>query len=232
MKSEFDLTEDMKGNLVDEFSNVFVIECVKGLQAGIVRMVIDVAENRKYLRIGMYVSFSDKKVKWRSKPQGDRFLAVVNSRWVKAFNHDPKFPVVVPVLVSKLNEKNERVYHEELIEMEMTYNQYIKRRLSIDFAKFDHIEMIAYENHKAMIKKYNDYYRALNSTSKHYRIKHDRLKTVISLINNAKKKYKKEWIEFKTQYLENKFLERHLDEMADQVREKRGKVIDLRDIKF
>lgn len=232
MKSEIKLSEDVMGNLLDQYSNVFVIECIKDLNAGIVKMVIDVADNRKYLKVGMYVAFSDKKIKWRGKMQGDRFIAVINSRWVKAFNHDPKLPIVVPVLVSKLNNKNERVYHEELIEMEMTYNQYIKRRMSIDFATYDHIEMLAYENYKSMMNTFQDYYKALNSTSKHYRVKHDRLKTVISLINNAKKKYKKEWLEFKTMFLENKLLESQLDEMAEAKREKSGKVINLSDLKF
>ena len=104
----------------------------------------------------------------------------------------------------------------------------------IDFHDRPYALIEAYENHKKMQRQHNDYYKALNSTSKHFLIEHETLKSFISEVNNRKRTYKKDWIEGKLKYLEDRAIEKEFDEMFghDNVELEDAKIIDFKDLRL
>lgn len=241
MKVEFEISEDVLNNTYDSYSNVFIIETIKDLvmddkMIGIIRYPIKINENRKYLKKNQFVQFPESRIKWRSNIKNRHFIVVVNAQWVTQYTHEPKMPMNVPVLVSKLlidDSGNEsRVYQKEYIEMQLTYNQYIRKRVIIDFYDRPYGLLMAYENYKQQLKRYNDYYRALNETARNYLIEHDKLKSFISEVNHAKKKYKKEWNEAKIRYYETERTQRAVEEFMLSKAEKKGKLVNFDDLRY
>jgi len=227
MKIEYPLSEDIMNNMYQQYKNVFVIESKVNLKVddrivGIVRMCIDVTGKKKYIKVGQYVTFSESKIKWRNNPINRHFVTVVNSFWVKPYVYNPKLPVVVKVQtsVSNLQNPDERIYNIEFEEIEMSYNQYIKRCMIQDYYSHDYGEMMAYDNYKELLGRTNDYWYAVNTTAKQYCIEHEKLISLKSAISNSKKKYKKQWLEYRSQYQENKIIEHELDEMFEDMDDK------------
>jgi hypothetical protein len=242
MKSEYNLNEDIIENICNRYNDIFVIETkddyfIDDMMIGIIRMSLDVKKQRRYLKDGSHVLFPNQKVKWRSSYENDNYIVIVKSHWVKAYTHDLKLPVIVPVQTYTRNPtNNKKTYSKDYEEIEMNYNQYVKRRMIIDFHDESYSLLMAYDNHKKRNSKYRDYYKALNETAKHYMIEHETLKEFISKVNNRKKQYKKDWIEVKIKFLENKQIEKELDSIFNNDNfdlEKEGaEVINFSDLSF
>jgi GTP1/Obg family GTP-binding protein len=99
----------------------------------------------------------------------------------------------------------------------------------IDFGNYKHQIISAYENFKRRYAFHYDYYRALNETCKSYLIEHDMFKVVLSRIDNAKKRYKKEWKEEYIKHLEINRDQKLIDELFEEFKEEsKTKIIQIK----
>ncbi|HUU87791.1 MAG TPA: hypothetical protein VMX17_08570 [Candidatus Glassbacteria bacterium] len=228
MKSELEkyLSKDSINNLFDRLTDVFIIELdiygelQSGKNVGQVKLCIDVS--KPYITNGDFVEFYLSKAKYKSVVVEDKMIAALNPRWVKLYNHDPKLKVRVPVLSSRVNEAtNEREYYEDYEVMELTFKQYQKRRILKDFGdKYTFGQMEAYNNMSRRFQQHKDYYRALNETSKHYFVTHTFIKDVIfPEINNAKKRYRKDWRTFLMKQYQSNENEKRINDFLKDIKE-------------
>ena len=242
MKITYNLTEDVINNIFDKYDDVFLIETkknyyVNGCMVGIIRLVVNVKKQRQYLKVGTYVLFQDCKIIWRSIiDENNNYIIIMKSHWVKAYKHDLKLPITVPIQKYIRNKEDGAMsYYKDTEVIEMNYNQYVNRRIVVDFHDTPYSLLMAYENHKKRQCKYNDYYKALNETAKQYMIEHEILKKFISAVGHKKKEYKKDWVEWKYQDRENKVIEKELDLiLGDNENEDftTAKVINLNDVRM
>jgi hypothetical protein len=240
MKSTYELKDDIIENIYDRYSDIFVIETkenanINKSMVGIIRCIVNVRSSRKYLKVGDHVIFPPSKIKHKlTTDKNGHFVVLITSYFVSKYTNDMKYPVVVHIQKYNRNtETGEISYHKDTEVIYFTYNQYVKRRMLNDFRDRPYVLVMAYENHRELQKKHNDYYRALNSTAKHFMIEHETLKSFISEVNNKKKKYKKDWIEGKLKYLEDKEIEKDLDEMfEDDTTENSATVINFEDLRL
>ena len=142
---------------------------------------------KKKILLDSIAEFNKDKISWSSSNfiNGESFY-LVDSYWIK--NYAPKPKIDVPVKVYDPKTKTISLEMENL-----NFNQFMKRRLLEETGKYQHLIVCAYENFKYLFSKTNDYYFSLNSTIKHYHIDQTSLTTIISLVNNIKKKIKSEW---------------------------------------
>jgi len=189
--SENCLTDEMIDNIYNEYSNVFAIEYIPAesdYYIGKILLKVNV-EKDKGLLLNDYVSFKISKVKWKNEK-----ICIVNPHWVRKYYHIQKLKVKVSVYKSKINPiNNNREYYDDYEYMNLTYKQFIKRRLLEEYRLDEYAVMEAYANFQNR-RPLVGYYQALNESSKHYRIPHDILKNeIIPKINNSIKNYKVEW---------------------------------------
>jgi len=148
------------------------------------------------LYLDMIVEFNRNKIKWHNVKEVDgKKLVLVDPYWVKSYAPSPKIKVQVKVF----NQKSEQFVVEV---MNLNFHQFQRRKLNEFLRQWQYILVAAYDNFYYLLKN-NEYYFAINSTVKHYGLTQDSLKKVISIINNEKKKIKKEW---------NEYLNRHIQE--------------------
>jgi hypothetical protein len=142
----------------------------------------------KKLSLDMIVQFSTDKIKYSASNYNGEFgLYFVDPYWVTSYAPAPK--IKVPISVFNIKE------NKTVTEMaDLTFNQFMKSRLFDYYGKFQYRYVAAYENFYNLFKN-NQYYYAINSTVKHYKVKQENLVKMISLINNEKKKIKAEWTE-------------------------------------
>ena len=235
MKIKYELSEDQINNIFDRYNDVFLIETkqnahINNSVVGIIRLGVNVKKQRQYLKSGVYVLFPELRVVWRSSPdENGHNLVIVKSHWVKKYTIDLKLPITVPIQKYVRNkETGEITYYKDYETIYMNYNQYVNRRMIVDYHDTPYSMLMAYENHKRRQQKYNDYYRALNESSKQFMIEHEVLKKFISDVGHKKKKYKKEWVEWKYQDSENSIIEKELDLILnDDVDFTEGKVVNF-----
>ena len=211
------INDDMLEKIYEEYPKCFGIRfneniIVNGKCVGQVLLLSGVT--KKTIGYNSRVKFLKEKIKYITGENNGSKLCVINQYWVKPFINNPKLKFKIKVLKSKLNETtNERVYFYDLEEIELTYSQYIMRNMIIDFGNYKHQIICAYENFKQRYGLHHNYYRALNETCKNYLIKHDMLKSILSRIDNTKKKYKKEWTKEYIKHLEINRDQRIIDEL-------------------
>lgn len=213
------LTEDMVERVIDLYPKCFVIEyndkvLVDNSYVG--KVIFKNKVTKRTISIGKNVSFSKDKVKYKTNGNGKYRAAIVNQYWVKPFINDPRIPIKVKIYKSKIDSSGKRVYYEDDEKIELTYTQYVKRMLIYDFRNYKYQIMEAYDNFKRRYAKHGDYYLALNETCKHYFITHDMLKIVLAKIDNAKKRYKKNWKDEYILFLENNRDQKLIDEITKE----------------
>ena len=221
------LSEDKINNIYDTYTNVFVVlydENAKtgGRYIGQLLSKVNITKDKAYIKDGDYVDFRTDKVKWK-----DGQVAVVDAYWVKLYMDREKLPIKVKVLRSKVVE-DVRKYYEDYETIEMTYKQFIKRRLMEEYADVKHSFMEAYSNFQER-RKAAGYYKALNETSKHYMIEHEHLKKVIiPRVNNSLKNYKAEWKDLYTRSLKQNKARDAIAELVKQNKEISAEVINIK----
>lgn len=142
---------------------------------------------KKKILLDSIVEFNKDKISWRSSTIiNDEGFYLVDSYWVKNYSPTPKIDVPVKVYDPKTKSIS--------VEMEnLSFSQFMNRRLLEETGKYQHIVIAAYENFKYLFRKSEDYYFSLNSTIKHYHIDQTSLISIISFIDNTKKKITAEW---------------------------------------
>ena len=91
----------------------------------------------------------------------------------------------------------------------------MKRKLLEFYRTWKYVVIEAYDNFNRLFKK-GPYYFALNSTIKIYGIDQDDLLRAISIINNQKKRIKKEW----TEHMNNHFQQNESSKMINELYKK------------
>lgn len=211
------LDEDGINNIFNSYSNVFVIKYDEDAKigedyAGELLMKVNIEKDKKYIRTNDHVRFRCDKVKWKNK---EMVIALIDPYWVKPFINDEKLPVKVQVLKSRLVQEK-RHYYTDYETIEMNYKQFMKRRLFEEFHNLKTSYLEAYSNFQKRRKKVG-YYQALNETSKHYLIEHDDLKkVVIPRVNNALKRFKKEWDDLYIQDVKNAKAKKAIDKLTQK----------------
>ena len=222
------LDDESIDNLFNRYSNVIVAEIdvdaqlENGKMVG--QVVVSIESNKEYIQTKDFIEFYLSKAKWKSAVKNDKQLVIVNSHWVKFYNHDPKLKIMVPILKSKVV-NNKRVYFEDHEAMELTYKQYQRRRILKDFGdKYTYRQMEAYFNMSRRFQETQDYYKALNETAKQFCVEHLFLKDVIfPEINNAKKKYKKDWHDFLLKQYQSRENAKAINEFIEERKSKKEK---------
>jgi len=230
MKIEDYLDENGINNLFNEYSDVVVCETNPNLRNNknnmIGRVLLTINSKKKSIKNGNRVEFASRRVKWRSSMKGDKCVVVLLSHWAKPFLRDIKINVKVKVLRSKIDNNDKRVYYEDTEKLDLTMDQFIQRRMNEELAMYRYKYIQAYENFNRRNFQLKDYYRALNETSKHYIIPHEKLKSLISNINHLKKELKKEWNEYLLQHYKKHIEEKMIDEFFTDKTED-SNVIDM-----
>ncbi len=221
------LSEDKINNIYDRYTNIFVVlydeNAIKdGRYIGQLLSKVNITKDKSYIKDGDYVEFRSDKVKWK-----DGHVVVIDPYWVKLYMDRETVPVKVKVLRSKVVDEV-RQYFTAYEPIEMTYKQFIKRRLMEEYADVKHSFMEAYSNFQGR-RKTVGYYRALNETSKHYMIEHDHLKKVIiPRVNNSLKEYKKEWQDLYTRSLKQNKAREAIAELIKDNKKIQAEVINIR----
>ena len=159
-------------------------------------LLINNVPDKDRLFLGSIVQFHTEKLQWRSiKIDGDFEFCLINSHYVKSYAPDPK--INVPVVI--------REDDKFIIEnVKLTLNQYKQRRMNEYYYKnkTPYIHVAAYRNFYKMLPTCQGFeYRAFNSTSKHYYISQDELKSILSEFNNERKRINRDW---------NKWMNEHI----------------------
>jgi len=193
------VSEDTLNNIFDRHTNVYAIisnlNVVKDNKKSFGKVVYLVnLKNKKKISVNDIVEFNADKIKWTSSIFDDDgcTLHLINPYWCKLFTNNPKIKVPVKILLSKVIE-DKRIYFNEVEYQIMNRDQYRKRRLLEIFSAVQYRILMAVENLGRRWYETNDYYKALNETSKNYNIKHDMLKEYYGKYNNCKKIINKEW---------------------------------------
>lgn len=231
------INDDMLERIYEEYPKCFGIRVNENIESDdgkyIGQVLLLSGVTKKKIGYNSRVKFLKDKIRYRSREIDGFKLCIVNQYWVKPFINNPKLKFKIKVLKSKLNETtNERIYFYDFDEMELTYSQYIMRNMIIDFGNYKHQIVCAYENFKQRYGLHHDYYRALNETCKNYFIKHDMLKSILSKVDNTKKKYKKEWTKEYIKHLEINRDQKLIDELFEdyESKEKKSNVIQLKKV--
>jgi len=224
------LSEDLINNIYDRRTNVFVILYNEDAKigddyVGELLLKINIKKDKTYIKIHDHIRFRRDRVKWKNQ---ERTVCLIDPYWVKLFINDEKLPIQVDVLKSRLV-NGVRKYYKSRETIEMNYKQFITRRLYEEFHTLKHSYLEAYSNFQERRNKVG-YYQALNETSKHYLIEHNDLKKhVIPKINNALKRFKKEWNDLYIQDAKNAKAKKAIDELIEKEQSKDGVVIPFRE---
>lgn len=164
------------------------------------------------LYLNQIVEFNSEKIKWKSSDidKDENGFYLVNRYWVKSYAPVPK--IEVPV---KVYDPRTKKFVIEIVNL--NYYQFRKRKLIDFYRKWEYVIIAAYDNFNYLLKK-NPYYYAINSTVKIYGIDQDDLIRAISIINNQKKKIKKEWNE----HLNNHFQQNESSKMIKKLYDKQA----------
>ena len=161
--------------------------------------------NTKKLKLNKVVQFGPDKIKWKSnKYNGNLGFYLIDPYWVNPYRVSTKLRVPIKVL----DVKSDKIITEI---RELTFHQFMKSKLFDFYGGFKHKYIAAYDNFNFLLKS-NKYYYAINSTIKNYKISQEDLMKVLSLIDNEKKKIKKEWGEYLRDYVEENESVRRLEE--------------------
>lgn len=221
------LSEDKINNIYDTYSNVFVVLYDENAKmgnryVGQVLAKVNITKDKSYIKNGDFIDFRVDKVKWK-----DGRVIIVDPYWVKLYMDKETLPIQVKVLRSKVV-GDIRKYYEDYEIIEMTYKQFIKRRLMEDYANVKHSFMEAYSNFQKRRKEVG-YYQALNETSKHYMIEHENLKKIIiPRVNNSLKEYKKEWSDLYIRSLKQNKAREAVAKLIQDNKEMKAEVINIR----
>lgn len=144
---------------------------------------------KKNLLLGQVVEFYDNNIKWScSRYVNNDGLHIISDHWVKPFVEDP----IVNVPITVLDHNTQK---DITVMIELTYKQFQERRLLEFYGDYKHRLIAAYKNFTDLFKN-NQYWYAINSTVKHYRVDQKHLIGFLSKVDNEKKKIKTEWVRY------------------------------------
>jgi len=178
--------------------------------------------NNSKLYLNMIVEFNRDKIKWQNTKLVDgKKLILVDPYWVKPYAPSPKLEIPIKVY----NAKNEQFVIEM---MKFNYHQFQRRKLNEFLRDWKHILVAAYDNFYYLLKN-NQYYFAINSTVKHYGIPQESLTKIISIINNEKKRIKKEWNEYLNHHIQENESSKLIESLyGKQIKENKNNVISFK----
>jgi hypothetical protein len=218
-------SQDTLINIEKNYKKIVGVECnpeILNENEKTVGRVILFSNSNNKVSLNLIVQFRADKIKWISnKELENKKLVLVDPYWVKSYTPNPKLNVPTNIFDIKTNQKI-------TIMRELTYNQFMKNRLLEYYGKWMHRYVEAYENFCNLMKS-KSYYYAINSTVKNYFIPQEDLKEIIALINNQKKKIKKEWNGHLNKYLEQHQSQKSINELFAKNNEKSpSKVLDFK----
>jgi len=181
-------------NIKDGYKKIVGIESDLNITAdnkknvGIVCLLDGLIKNKK-IKLDVLVQFNSKKIKWQSSNYDDNLgFYLIDPFFVKPY--EPIVKIEVPVKV--YDAKSEQTFS---VMTKLTFNQFMKNRLLEFYGEYQHRYIAAYDNFNYLLKN-NQYFYAINSTVKHYKIPQDKLLKVLSTIDNEKKRIKARWFEY------------------------------------
>jgi len=225
------LNENQINNIFNSFSNIFVIRYDKDAKiennyAGELLLKVKIKKDKKYIKVNDFVTFRIDKIKWTN----NKNICIVDPYWIKPYINNEKLSIKVKVLRSRLVEDN-REYYFDYDYINMTYKQFMSRRIIEKFGSIKHSMIEAYSNFQKR-RPIVGYYKALNETSKHYFIKHDTLKNeIIPTINNSLKEFKKEWNDLYIQELKNNKARKTINDLIQTNKSSKAKIIEFESLK-
>lgn len=230
------VSEDTLNNLFNRNKNVYGIVANPDITNennrcfGKVLLLINL-KSKKKITINDIVEFRGDKIKWRSTTCDDNgcILCLIDPYWCRSYIYNPKIQCPVRILKSHVTDNN-RIYYGADAFVIMNKDEFIKRRLLLKFAKWQHLVVAACENFNNRYWAIKDYYKALNETAKHYLIKHDQLKSYLSDYSNAKKEFNKEWDDLLLKSYQNKEASELIEKLYKKFENKtnkKGKVLSL-----
>lgn len=207
------INEETLGNIFERMPNVYGIianpNVTNNRNKCFGEVVIRVRlKTKKDISLKDIVEFNADKIKWRAN-KFDRYgrtLCLVDPYWCKLYELNIKLKVPVRILKSKVQEhdfEEKRIYFEEIDYQEMNEKQFFKRRMIEKLDEWSYRDVEAVNNLNRRILKFKDFYRALNETSRNYRIDHERLKSLRGLYNNIKQSIYKEWNQLYLKHFQN-----------------------------
>lgn len=220
------LNEDKINNIYNTYSNVFIVLYDENAKTGnryVGQLLarVNITKDKGYIKNGDFIDFRADKVKWK-----DGRVVVIDPYWVKLYLDKETLPIQVKVLRSKLV-GDVRKYYQDHEVIEMTYKQFIKRRLMEEYSDVKYSFIEAYSNFQGR-RKTVGYYQALNETSKHYLIEHEHLKKVIiPRVNNSLKEYKKEWSDLYIRSLKQNKAREAVAKLIQDNKEMKAEVINI-----
>ena len=227
MELENYISEDKINNIYNIYSNVFIVLYNENAKTGnryVGQLIVkvNITKDKSYIKDGDFIDFRIDKIKWK-----DDKIVVIDPYWVTLYTDKETLPIKVKVLRSKVVNNN-RNYYEDYEIINMTYKQFIKRKLMEDYANVKYSLIEAYSNFQKRRKNVG-YYQALNETSKHYMIEHDHLKKVIiPRVNNSLKEYKKEWGDLYTRSLKQNKTREAVAALIEDNKKRKAEVINIR----
>jgi len=199
---------------------------------GEVKLLINMKFVKK-IDVGNIIEFYPNYVKWSStnfdnNGQTIHILSIYNCREFKA---NMKMKVVVNILTSKEIE-GKRIYNEDKEYIYLNWNQFLMRRLIEKFKDYRYDEIAGCQNMGDMMFRGEGYYKALNSTAKQYRIKHNRLKTLYSHWKTAIRVIEDEWHKIELRTFKNDLNKQQVKQLMDKFKEKQNaSIIDMSEFK-
>lgn len=210
------LSEENIANIFNTYNNVCVIKIESDEQGtnhllGKLLSKVNVSEkkDKSNLQLECWVRFKNNLIMWQYEN-----ICIVNIYYVKLFDYKKSIKFEVPVKVQKYS-KEKQCYITETELMNLTYDQFIKRRMIEEMGGVSFAIIEGYMNFRNRKTKVG-YNRAVNETCKHYFIDSEEFKLkVIPTIANFLKACKKEWLDIRDKYFENKFVPEYFTELNE-----------------
>ena len=195
---------------------------------GKVIMKINV-DSKKKISLKDIVEFDVSKIKWKSsQPDANGcVLCLVNPYWCRMYKLDEKIEVPIIVLKSEADGEN-RTYWDEVSYQIMNRNQFLKRMLLYKLADYTYAQTEAVNNFINRINETKNYYKALNETSRNYRIEHRQLETLRGTFANFRKEIYKQWDQLLLKHYKNNSSKIELRDLIDRFEKETTNVIEFK----
>ena len=195
-------------NIRNNHKKIFGLESNLGLKNEhkkcVGRILLRLNNTKFYL--GDLVEFNEIKIKWRSSKENNGFgFYLVDPYWCKKWSHEPL--ISIPCKIFQPQTKTQGIQM-----MKMSFKQFMKRRLLEMCGEWKYKEYEAVENFYKM--KPQGYWKAINSTVKHYSVESERLKSLIGKRNKFLEMINREWAILSKNYYEQNERLRVLDLMS------------------
>jgi len=197
-------------NIYNNYTNIVIITSLPNIlnennkNVGRVLLIHNIKKDLKLMDLVEFNVDKSKSISSKFNKRNELFY-ILAPKWVRVYQQDIKLSVPIKIQKSKeVNGIREYWFATEMSKP-LTFKQFMLRRMIETFGDTSWRIIKGYYNHIDILRNNNDYFRALNSTCKHYWIEHDKMREdIIPQINNKVKKFKKEWKDIELKELKRK----------------------------